>query len=139
VRLQTPKNIFLFSLLLPIIFIPLIYPVFIDYYISKNGESINCQVIGNSEVCRNKNKYVTVLFEEKSFKIGISGKACRIDEFPMTKYITLKKAKSNDRIVLESNQYPIRITLYIALLILILSGNYLLFRNYKKTKHQESP
>jgi hypothetical protein len=137
VRFQNPKNIFLVSLLLPIIFIKLIYPVFIDYYISKNGERVNCLVIGNSEVCRNKNKYVMVLFGEKSYRIGIAGKACRIDEFPMNKNIALKKMKGNDRIVLESNLYPIRLALYMVLLMLFLSVNYLLFRNYKKTRHQQ--
>ena len=131
---QSPKTIFLISLLLPIIWIKLIYPVFIDYYVSKNGESVNCQVVDNSEVCRNKNKYVVVLFKGRNYKVGISGKSCRIDEFPETKYVALKKARGNDRIVLESNEYPIRIGLYILMLVLILSGNYLLFRNYQKVK-----
>ncbi len=77
--------------------------VIAEFHTAKYGEEVKAKVIDVSELCRNKNKYVTLLIEGKNKEIRVYGRSCREDEFPLNGQVTVKINRRLNIITLPNN------------------------------------
>lgn len=106
-----------------------------DYYVARNGTSIQGRVIDISAVCKAWNKYITVEYAGQNFNIRLYGPECRVDEFPKDRLINLRTNSSGNIVVLEANRYSIRLWFFIPIFFLALIVCVLMYNQYRFWKH----
>ncbi|PZR27672.1 MAG: hypothetical protein DI535_09625 [Citrobacter freundii] len=102
-----------------------------DYYVAQRGAKVQGRVVNNSSVCKKWNKFVAVEYARNLFEIRLYGPDCRAAEFRPNQLINLRSADGGKLVVLESNRYTIRACFMVAVFLLSMVVNILMYNQYR--------
>jgi hypothetical protein len=108
--------------------------VIAEHYVAYNGRIVMAEVVGTSELCRYKRKYIQLRVEDKIEDLRIYGRRCRRDEFPKGKFIEVRKNDWSGIVVIPGNQQVARIIYFPFFMLLVIVVFILVVRDYRKKK-----
>jgi hypothetical protein len=102
-----------------------------EFYVSKYGEVANAKIINISDLCKHKNKYLTISIDSKEERIQVYGLNCRRDEFILGSNIQVRRSRLLHIITLPNNLEETRLIVFPIFTLLVLLGLVLTIRNTK--------
>jgi hypothetical protein len=108
--------------------------VIAGYYASAYGQLAYAKVIDVSELCKHKNKYLTLSIDGKAERIRVYGLSCRVDDFPLNAWIKVRKEQRLGIITLPNNSPTPRFFLFPLLTVILVIALKGLIKHRKKLK-----
>ena len=102
-----------------------------EFYVSKYGEVANAKIVNVSDLCKQKNKYLTILIDSKEERVQVYGLNCRRDEFILGSNIQVRRSRLLHIITLPNNLEETRLIVFSIFTLLVLLGLVLTIRNKK--------
>ena len=112
--------------------------VIAEFYVSKYGEVADAKIINVSDLCKQKNKYLTISIDSKEEQIQVYGQNCRKEEFILGSNIQVRRSRLLHIITLPNNLEETRLIVFPIFTLLVLLGLVSTIRNMKSensTKH----